>query len=461
MKKIIVSDYTLRALTEDASLKLSFKDKTNIARQLDSLNVDAIEIAAPKNSKEDAVISRTIAGAVKNCSVKIPGGYSEDSISEAYESIRSATKPCIQIIMPVSTVQMEYQLHMKAPKVLELTERLVKKAIDICEDVEFVAADASRADNEFLVQICKTASECGAGTITVCDDAGVLLPADVSTMISSVKAACDASIGVQISDVIGMASACAIAAVNAGADVVKTSISGFSAERMADIIRMKGDDLGISCGLSVTEMHRGMALVEDRAGMLNKAAEKEADASDIDIILGSDSTQTDIVKAAAMLGYELSDEDNGKIYEEFLRVAEKRKSVGAKELEAIIASSAMQVPSTYHLESYVSNSGNIITATAHVTLVKDGEKISGVSIGDGPIDASFLAIEQIVGHHYELDDFQIQSVTEGREAVGSALVRLRSDGKLYSGNGISTDIIGASIRAYLNALNKIVYEENK
>ena len=109
--------------------------------------------------------------------------------------------------------------------------------------------------------------------------------------------------------------------------------------------------------------------------------------------------------------------------------------------------------------NYVVNSGNVIPATANVTLEKNGEKISGVSTGDGPIDAAFHAIEQIIGHHYELDNFQVQAVTKGREAVGSSLIRLRADGKLYSGTGLSTDIIGACIRAYVNALNKIVYED--
>ena len=110
--------------------------------------------------------------------------------------------------------------------------------------------------------------------------------------------------------------------------------------------------------------------------------------------------------------------------------------------------------------SYVINSGNVITATANILLEKDGAQVRGVAIGDGPIDAAFQAIEQIIGHHYELDDFQIQTVTEGRDAMGSALVKLRSGGRVYSGNGISTDIIGASIRAYVSALNKIVYELN-
>jgi 2-isopropylmalate synthase len=120
----------------------------------------------------------------------------------------------------------------------------------------------------------------------------------------------------------------------------------------------------------------------------------------------------------------------------------------------------MQVPSTFHLVNYVVNCGNIITATASVTLEREGEKLIGVSAGDGPVDAAFHAIEQIIGHHYELDDFQIQYITKGREAAASSLIRLIANGKLYSGSGVSTDVIGACIRAYVNALNKIVYEEN-
>ena len=135
--------------------------------------------------------------------------------------------------------------------------------------------------------------------------------------------------------------------------------------------------------------------------------------------------------------------------------------MGEAELDAIVASAALQVPPTFILKSYVINSGNVITATANIQLEKNGVLNEGISVGDGPIDAAFRAIEQIIGHHYELDDFQIKSVTEGREAMGSALVKLRSNGKLYSGNGLSTDIIGASIRAYVAALNKIAYEENQ
>ena len=121
----------------------------------------------------------------------------------------------------------------------------------------------------------------------------------------------------------------------------------------------------------------------------------------------------------------------------------------------------MQVPSTYHLNNYVINAGSATGAMASISLVRDGEEIAAVARGDGPIDAAFMAMEQAVGHQYELDDFQIQAVTEGKDSLGSTVIRLRSGGKLYSGNGLSTDIVGASIRAYINALNKIVYDENR
>ena len=166
-----------------------------------------------------------------------------------------------------------------------------------------------------------------------------------------------------------------------------------------------------------------------------------------------------MIKVAERLGYDLSEEDGAKVYDAFRLIAAKKDKVGAKELDAIIASAAMQVPPTYKLESYVITSGNTISATAHLKLTKQDKVMEGVSIGDGPIDAAFVAVEQITGQHYELDDFQIQSVTEGREAMGQTVVKLRSGGKVYSGRGISTDIVGASIRAYINALNKIVYEE--
>ena len=152
-------------------------------------------------------------------------------------------------------------------------------------------------------------------------------------------------------------------------------------------------------------------------------------------------------------------EDLGNSVVQNVKSFSGKKQVGSKELDAIIATVAHQVPPTYRLENYVMNSGNHISSTANIELEKGSRSLKAVGMGDGPIDAAFRTVEQIIGHHYELDDFQIQSVTEGKEAMGSALIKLRSEGKLYSGQGISTDIMGAAIRAYISAVNKIVYEE--
>ena len=255
-----------------------------------------------------------------------------------------------------------------------------------------------------------------------------------------------------------MAAASAIAAINAGAAGIKTAASAdhLRADTLADIFRAKKDALDATVALDHTAIHNLIGNI--LAGSTSAVEAPALQETEAGAMLDESCTLAEISTAVKELGYDLSDEDNGKIYEEFKRVIAKKETIGARELEAIIASAAMQVPSTFHVVNYVVNSGNIITATANLTLEKDGEQFTGVSTGDGPIDAAFHAIEQIVGHHYELDDFQVQAVTKGREAVGSALIRLRANGKLYSGNGVSTDIIGACIRAYVNALNKIVYE---
>ena len=211
----------------------------------------------------------------------------------------------------------------------------------------------------------------------------------------------------------------------------------------------------------MTEMNRSIGQIEWLC-RTNRSKSSPFDSGvreEEDFFLNVHDSAEAVAKAAQQLGYDLSDEDAAKVYDAFVSVASKKESVSAKELDVLIAASALQVPPAYRLESYMINASNVIAATSHIRLKKDGQILEGICAGDGPIDASFLAIEQIAGTHYELDDFQIRAVTEGREAMGEAVVRLRSNGKLYSGRGISTDIVGSSIMAYINAINKIVYEE--
>lgn len=454
MKKMYVSDVTLRAQYEGLKKALSFRERLNIAAGLEKAGVDAMELPAMTGSKEEAVVCRTIAGAVK-CRLSIPVGDSVSTLAESWQCVSANPNPCLQVVMPISTVQMEYAYHLKSDKMLEKIAFLCDAAAKYCANVEFVARDASRAEPGFAAACCAAAAKNGAAAVTLCDDSGSLFPEEMAALVREVKAACDAAVYVQPGNALNMAAACAVEAIRAGADGIKTAAApGYlSADAFADLLRARGDALGVTASLDSTAIHN----ILSNLGQNQPVVAAPAPAASDTIALDADCTLEDIAGAVGSLGYELTDEDMGKVYEEFRRVSARKGRLESRELEAIVATAAMQVPSTFHLVSYVVNSGNVITATAHVVLEKDGQKLSGVSVGDGPIDAAFHAIEQIIGHHYELDDFQIQSVTKGREAVGSSLIRLRAGGTLYSGNGVSTDIVGACVRAYINALNKIVY----
>ncbi len=456
MKKIAVSDVTLCVL-QDEKQSLTFREKINIASMLDACGVDKIELPILLNEKENAVVYRTIASSVQNACVFVSVD-NVDAVESAFNSIKDAKCPGIQVVLPVSTVQMEYQYHLKASKMLDKIKAICVKAKEYTDAVELVCKDATRAENGFVVEVAKAVSEIGVKAITVCDDAGIYFPEEFASMVKDIKANADITVFVQPSDKLHMAASCAVEAIKAGADGIKCAVNkdNLCADVLADIFRVKTFDMQAESNLDSTKIHKTVQDIISKNQIETEQTNTDVFVSGLD----ESSTINDIATSAKKLGYELSSEDNGKVYEEFKRVISKKGVIGAAELEAIIATSAMQVPSTYHLINYVVNNGNIITATASITLEKNGEKLSGVSTGDGPIDAAFHAIEQIVGHHYELDDFSVQSVTKGREAVGSSLIRLRANGKLYSGNGVSTDIVGACIRAYVNALNKIVYEEN-
>ncbi len=456
MKQIKIADTTLCFKSNN----FGFKEKIEIARQLENLNVDVIEFPEITNAKADVLLIKTISSFVKSSVISVAAGVAKESVDDAITALKAAKNPRIRIEIPVSPVGMEYTCHKKPDKILAHIENTVAKAKSAVSDVEFCAVDATRAEGDFLFKAINTAICAGATSVSVCDSAANLLPDDFAKFAAKVVEASSVPVGVKCDNKNGFAIAQATLAVKEGVDLVKTAVDDetVSLETFSDMIKNCGNDYGFSSKIKTTELHRIVNQIRWVTGNSknNNVAIKVSDETNIRLDKNDDINA--VSTAAAKLGYDLSEEDKAKVYEEFLRVAAK-KSVGYKELEAMIASIALQVPATYTLVNYVINTGNIIPASAQITINKGDEQIQGVCIGDGPIDAAFLAVEQIIGCHYELDDFQIQSVTEGKEAMGSAIVKLRSNGKLYSGNGISTDIISASIRAYINAVNKIVYEE--
>ena len=336
----------------------------------------------------------------------------------------------------------------------------------LCADVEFVAEDATRSESNFLQQALETAIAAGATTVTLCDTAGTMLPAEFSRFIRALYDAVpglhNITLGIACADTLSMSDACVIAAAAEGAGELKTAaypLDNASLASIAKLLAAKGEALNVSCGVSVTQLSR---IIDQIAWMCQSGKSGVASAAqqeDTGIFLTAHDDCAAVSKAVEKLGYDLSEEDLSKVYDAFRAIADKKEQVSSKELDAIVASAAMQVPSTYKLDNYVVTSGNAVSATAHIKLQKSGETLEGVYMGDGAIDAAFSAIEKITGCHYELDDFQLQAVTEGREAMGQTIVKLRAGGKVYSGRGISTDIVGAGIHAYLSALNKILYEE--
>ncbi|MGN0840817.1 MAG: alpha-isopropylmalate synthase regulatory domain-containing protein [Candidatus Ornithospirochaeta sp.] len=462
MKKIIVSDYTLKELCTKDGSQLLFREKLSVALSISRYGADVIELPPVKKAKEDSVVYKTISESVKNSKILIPVGITGESVKIAAECVKSALHPVLQVSLPVSTVQMEYMYRLKGPKMVETIKTLVSMCRSYSEEVEFEALDATRAEIPFLIECIKAAEEAGATSIALSDDSGEMMGDEIGAFVSEVKKETKLPLIIKVSDHLSMGVSDALFALKAGADGVKCSITGGSAlstDDFASALRAKGDKIGVRSSLKFTEIHSDIETL--LKSMQKSVKEEENTTLDGAVFLDSSSTQEEVSEAVKALGYDLDGDDEKKVYDAVKRLTEKKSSIGAKELEAVVASSAMQVPATYTLKSYVSTISNMVNAVSNVILEDENGTLSGVATGDGPIDSAFKAIETCIGHHYELDDFQIQAVTEGKEALGSALVRLRSSGRLYSGNGLSTDICGASIRAYINALNKIAYEEGR
>ena len=465
MRQLVISDATMKQTFED--LRLNFKEKIELAKLIDKLDVDFIELEGIKDPRVDALLIKSIVAAVQNSRIAVPVELmNQDSIEQTAAALKSARDPRLQVCASTSSVQIEYLFHKKPETMLEAIRSTVASCKALCADVEFVAEDATRSDSEFLTAAIEAAIDAGATAITLCDTAGTMLPSEFADFISrqynAVPRLREVTLGACCSDTIAMADACAISAISAGVAQIRAcahTASEVSLSNLARVHAAKSDSLDTCIRVKANQLSKVVSQI-DRLCHTGKASVAADETNQDDgIFLTAHDSEEAVSAAAVRLGYDLSDEDAHKVYAAFKQIADKKEKVSFKELDAIVASSAMQVPATYKLDTYFITSGNTITATAHIKLTKNDRAVEGVYIGDGSIDAAFQTIEKITGCHYELDDFQLQAVTEGREAMGQTVVKLRAGDKVYSGRGISTDIVGAGIQAYLSALNKIVYEE--
>ncbi len=467
MEQIKISDITMKQTGKEFSL--SFKEKIEMPKLLDKLGVSVIELEGIKQPKIDALRIKSVASTVKNSIVAVPVELSVESVDAIWNALKEAKNPRLQVCASTSSVQMEYLFNKKPEAMLKAIEDTIIACCQKTNDVEFIADDATRSDTAFLCDAIRTAIAAGAKTITVCDATGAILPDELCVFLNglyeNVEELKDVVLGLSCSNELAMADACAVASIKSGVREIKAAayqINHISLPHVARLIAAKGDSLNVSCSVRTVEMNR---IIKQIAWMCETSRDKNSpfdngvqEMTD-DMTFTSQDTMSTILKAVEKLGYDLSEEDGAQVWEAFQQIAARKDVITSRELDTIVASAAMQVPPTYVLRNFRITSSNTDSSMAHMQLDKEGVAMEGIALGAGPVDAAFLAIENILGIHYELDDFQIRSVTEGREAIGETVVKLRSNGKLYSGRGTSTDIVGSSILAYINAVNKICYEE--
>ena len=311
MKKIKITDITLKKLSQDREANLLFREKTAIASCADSLGADAIELAPITKLREDTIIYKTIAQKLQNAVLAIPVGFTAEDVNNAWESIKEAKMPRLQVEVPVSTVQMEYTYHIKAEKMLIKIAELIKNAKELCADVEFSALDATRADEDFLIAAVKEAEVNGATMVTICDDAGVTLPEGIAALVEKVKTAVSIPVYVQVSDHINMAVASAVAAITKNVDGLKCAMAGkdvLLAGKLSDAITTCSAEIGAETNIKNTKIH---ASIDD---LLNSINHEEYDAASTvsekkKILLDSDTTIAQVAQAAQVLGYDISDAD--------------------------------------------------------------------------------------------------------------------------------------------------------
>jgi 2-isopropylmalate synthase len=500
-KQIKIFDTTLRDGEQSPGCSMNLREKIEMAKQLERMKVDVIEAGFAISSPGDFQSVKTVAETIKDSIVASLARTTTADIDAAWGAIVNASQPRIHTFIATSPIHMQYKLNMKPDDVVEQAVAMVKYAKKHCADIEFSAEDATRSEPAFLARIFEGVIKAGATTINIPDTVGYTVPDEFYTFLMKVRELCPAldkvDISVHCHNDLGLGVANSLAAIRAGATQIECTVNGIgeragnaAMEEIVMALATRKDVYGAATGIVTTEIMRASKLLSritgvkvqpnkaivgenafaHEAGIHQHGVLKNKETYEImtpesigltanNMVLGKHSGKHAFRSKAKELGFELSDEALEQAFAKFKTIADKKKVVYDKDIEALVSKESVQVPKTFQMESFVINSGNRITSTAVLKLLKDDKTIEKVSRGDGPIDAAFKAIEKIVGIEMKLEDFQLNSVTEGEDALGDALVKISVGNKMYSGRGLSTDIVEASIHAYINAVNKVLYEE--
>jgi 2-isopropylmalate synthase len=499
MDKVIIFDTTLRDGEQAAGGMLNSGEKLEIARQLEKLGVDVIEAGFPISSPGDFEAVRCIAGEVRGSAICGLARAHPDDIDRAWEAIREAESPRIHVFLSASDVHLMHQLKKSREEVLETSRAMVARAKSYTGDIEFSPMDASRTEPAYLYRILEAVIDAGATTVNIPDTVGYAIPGEFGDLIEgifkNVPNIDRAVVSVHCHNDLGLAVANSLESVRRGARQVECTINGIgeragnaSLEEIVMAINTRGDLFHLSTGIETAEIYRTSRLVSELTGFVvqpNKAIvganafrhesgihqdgvikmpityeimdPRTVGIPSSSLVLGKLSGRHAFKERLQELGYSLSEEDLNRAFLAFKELADKKKEVTARDVESLVAEEQRTVSETYHLDRIQVSCGDRGIPTAAVRLVAPGgEVLADAALGTGPVDAVYQAINRLVGVANKLTEFSVKSVTEGIDAIGEVLIRIESEGVNYTGRGADTDIIVASAKAYINALNRLL-----
>ncbi|ADZ84554.1 2-isopropylmalate synthase [Cellulosilyticum sp. ST5] len=500
-----IFDTTLRDGEQSPGCSMNLAEKIEVARQLERLGVDIMEAGFAIASPGDFASVKAIANTIKNSTVASLARALPKDIDAAAEALKNAKYPRIHTFLATSDIHMQYKLKKTPEEVLETACEMVKYAKRFCSDIEFSAEDASRSNPAFLYQVFEAVIKAGATTINVPDTVGYTSPEEFAALIKGIKenvpSIDKAIISVHCHNDLGLAVANSLAAIKAGARQVECTINGIgeragnaALEEVVMNLNTRRDLYGIDCGIQTKEIYKSSKLLSSITGVRvqpNKAivgenafahesgihqhgmlANKETyeimtpesiGLTENKLVLGKHSGRHAFEDKLKSMGYDLDEAALITAFEDFKVLADKKKDVTDRDIEALICRKVVQIPEAYKLERFVINAGNTITTTSSMRLLtKTGHVLEEVvSSYDGPIDASYKAIDKLVGRKFILEDFVINSVTGGTDAQGEVNVKIRNNDRVYNGHGVSMDIVEASILAYISAINNMLYDQEE
>ncbi|PKB78735.1 MAG: 2-isopropylmalate synthase [SAR202 cluster bacterium Io17-Chloro-G9] len=500
-RKVLFLDTTLRDGEQSAGIGMTGDEKFEIAKQLQRMNVDIIEAGFAASSPGDLAAVTRIAKEIEGPIICSLARAHPNDVDQAWQAIQHAEKHRIHVFLSSSDIHVMHQLRKDREEVMGMAVSMVERAKGYCSDVEFSPMDATRTVPEYLYHMLEEVIKAGATTVNIADTVGYAIPSDFTRLIKDIKANVrgieNVNLSVHCHNDLGLSVSNSLAAIEAGADQVEGCINGIgeragnaSLEEIIMALDTRQDLFNLDMSIDTTQLYPASRMVSRITGMAvqaNKAIVGEnafRHASGIhqdgvlknrstyevmqpervgvpgnSLVLGKLSGRAGLQSRLEALGYTLERDELNKVFESFKVLADKKREVNDRDLEILMDEEKREAsePVSYTLDHVQFTSGDHDIPTATVRLIGPDQKVStDASTDNGPVDAVCNAIERVVGCQCKLVDFNVQSVTEGVDSIGTVTIRVESDGKIYTGRGADTDIIVASGKAYLSAVNRLL-----